>query len=185
MVFHWLCTKENVSDLLVFDSLSVAENVGFSLYEHSSLSSMRIRELVSQSLARVGLAGIEDRYPAELSGGMRKRVSIARAITSNPDDESDSSDIILYDEPTAGLDPIASTKIENLIRELHDERPDNTTIVVTHQDSTLRRTTDRIVFLYRGQAQWEGSVRDFDHTENPFIRQFRTASLLGPMDDFS
>ena len=101
----------------LFDSLTVEENVGFSLYQYSKLRRSRIRELVNEKLEMVGLSGIGDRYPAELSGGMRKRVSFARAIMSNPDNPRDTPEVLLYDEPTAGLDPIASTVIEDLVRQ--------------------------------------------------------------------
>jgi len=102
----------------LFDSLTVEENVGFLLYQHSKLPRKRIRQLVNQRLEMVGLGGIGDRYPAELSGGMRKRVSFARAVMSNPDNPKDTPEVLLYDEPTAGLDPIASTVIEDLVRQL-------------------------------------------------------------------
>jgi len=166
----------------LFDSLTVAENVGFSLYQHSKLPRSRIRELVNQRLEMVGLAGIGDRYPAELSGGMRKRVSFARAVMSNPDNPEESSVVLLYDEPTAGLDPIASTVIEDLIRQLQcTQGLCNTYAIVTHQDSTVRRTADRIIFLYQGKVQWEGSVNDIDSTDNSLIRQFFSGSVEGPI----
>ena len=100
----------------LFDSLTVKENVGFLLYQHSTLSHRQIHGLVEEVLEMVGLPGNADRYPAELSGGMRKRVSFARAIVSNPQNPTDRPAVLLYDEPTAGLDPIASTVIEDLIR---------------------------------------------------------------------
>lgn len=166
----------------LFDSLTVEENVGFSLYEHSNLPRSRIQELVNHRLEMVGLHGIGDRYPAELSGGMRKRVSFARAIMSNPDNPKDRSEVLLYDEPTAGLDPIASTVIEDLIRQLHCmEGICNTYAIVTHQDSTIRRTADRIVFLHQGKIQWEGTVDDIDTTDHPLIRQFFSGSVEGPI----
>ncbi|MBE9097735.1 ABC transporter ATP-binding protein, partial [Tychonema sp. LEGE 07203] len=102
----------------LFDSLTVEENVGFLLYQHSKLPRRRIRQLVDEKLEMVGLPGIGERYPAQLSGGMRKRVSFARAIMANPDNARDNPEVLLYDEPTAGLDPIASTVIEDLIRDL-------------------------------------------------------------------
>lgn len=166
----------------LFDSLTVEENVGFLLYQHSNLSRKRIRELVDEKLEMVGLPGIGDRYPAELSGGMRKRVSFARAIMSNPDNPKDNSEVLLYDEPTAGLDPVASTVIEDLIRDLQSKTGGcNTYAIVTHQDSTIRRTSDRIVFLYQGKVQWEGRVDDIDITENPLMRQFFSGSVEGPI----
>ena len=166
----------------LFDSLTVEENVGFLLYQHSNLPKQKIRELVEEKLEMVGLPGIGDRYPAQLSGGMRKRVSFARAIMSNPDNPKDNPEVLLYDEPTAGLDPVASTVIEDLIRELQSKTGGcNTYAIVTHQDSTIRRTSDRIVFLYQGKVQWEGIVDDIDITENPLARQFFSGSVKGPI----
>jgi phospholipid/cholesterol/gamma-HCH transport system ATP-binding protein len=166
----------------LFDSLTVEENVGFLLYQHSRLPRKRIRELVAQKLEMVGLPGIGKRYPAELSGGMRKRVSFARAIMENPDNPSDSPEVILYDEPTAGLDPIASTVIEDLIRELQQAQGGcSTYVIITHQDSTIRRTADRILFLYQGKVQWEGTTAEIDTTDNPAARQFFNGSIEGPI----
>ncbi|HBB36304.1 MAG TPA: ABC transporter ATP-binding protein [Cyanobacteria bacterium UBA8803] len=166
----------------LFDSLTVAENVGFLLYQHSKLPRRRIRELVEQKLEMVGLPGIGDRYPAQLSGGMRKRVSFARAIMSNPDNAKDNPEVLLYDEPTAGLDPIASTVIEDLVRQLQCAAGGcGTYVMVTHQDSTIRRTTDRVVFLYKGKIQWQGNVHEIDTTDNSLVRQFFSASTSGPI----
>jgi phospholipid/cholesterol/gamma-HCH transport system ATP-binding protein len=166
----------------LFDSLTVEENVGFLLYQHSKLPRKRIRELVEQRLEMVGLSGISDRYPAELSGGMRKRVSFARAIMSNPDNPKDTPEVLLYDEPTAGLDPIASTVIEDLVRQLQCSQGGcGSYVMVTHQDSTIRRTADRVVFLYKGKVQWQGKVSEIDTTDNPLIRQFFSASITGPI----
>jgi len=140
----------------LFDSLTVEENVGFVLFQHSKLPRHVIRELVNQKLEMVGLPKIGDRYPSQLSGGMRKRVSFARAIMSNPENSEDTPEVLLYDEPTAGLDPIASTVIEDLIRQLQcQDGGCGTYAIVTHQDSTIRRTASRIVCLYRGKVQWE------------------------------
>lgn len=166
----------------LFDSLTVDENIGFLLYQNSKLKRSRIRELVNEKLEMVGLPGIGDLYPSQLSGGMRKRVSFARAIMSNPDNIKDNSEILLYDEPTAGLDPIASTVIEDLIRSLQSIQDIcNTYCIVTHQDSTIRRTADRLVFLYQGQVQWQGKVNEIDDTDNSLIRQFMNGSKDGPI----
>ncbi|NDJ23304.1 ATP-binding cassette domain-containing protein [Nostoc sp. B(2019)] len=166
----------------LFDSLTVEENVGFLLYQNSKLPRSRIRELVKEKLEMVGLPGITNLYPAELSGGMRKRVSFARAIMSNPDNPSETPEVLLYDEPTAGLDPIASTVIEDLIRYLQSAQGVcGTYAVVTHQDSTIRRTSDRLVFLYEGKVQWQGTVSEIDSTEHPLIRQFISGSVHGPI----
>jgi phospholipid/cholesterol/gamma-HCH transport system ATP-binding protein len=165
----------------LFDSLTVEENVGFRLFQHSHLPRSRIRELVAEKLGLVGMGGVADRYPAQLSGGMRKRVSFARAIVSDPDRPEDNPEVLLYDEPTAGLDPIASTVIEDLVRDLQRVGGCDTYLMVTHQDSTIRRTTDRIIFLYQGKVQWDGRTTEIDTTENPLVRQFFSASPHGPI----
>ena len=166
----------------LFDSLTVEENVGFLLYQHSRLRRSQIRNLVQHNLEMVGLTDAIDRYPAELSGGMRKRVSFARAIMANPDNPKETPEVLLYDEPTAGLDPIASTVIEDLIRQLQcTEGVCGTYGIVTHQNSTIRRTADRIVFLYQGKVRWQGTVDDIDTTEEPLIRQFFSGSVEGPI----
>jgi phospholipid/cholesterol/gamma-HCH transport system ATP-binding protein len=166
----------------LFDSLTVEENVGFLLYQNSKLPRSRIGELVKEKLEMVGLPEVGHLYPAELSGGMRKRVSFARAIMSNPDNPSETPEVLLYDEPTAGLDPIASTVIEDLIRHLQClHGVCSTYAVVTHQDSTMRRTADRLIFLYEGRVQWQGTVSETYNTENPLIRQFLSGSVQGPI----
>jgi phospholipid/cholesterol/gamma-HCH transport system ATP-binding protein len=113
---------------------------------------------------------------------MRKRVSFARAIMENPENPADSPEVLLYDEPTAGLDPIASTVIEDLIRDLQcRDGGCGSYVIVTHQDSTIRRTADRIIFLYRGKVQWQGTVHDIDTTDNPIVRQFFSGKVEGPI----
>lgn len=166
----------------LFDSLTVEENVGFLLYQHSRLSRRRIRQLVEERLEMVGLSGISRRYPSELSGGMRKRVSFARAIMVNPENPDDTPAVLLYDEPTAGLDPIASTVIEDLVRSLQcPQRGCQSYVMVTHQESTIRRTADRVLFLYQGRVQWQGKVHELDTTDTPLIRQFFSGSVEGPI----
>lgn len=172
----------------LFDSLTIFENVAFSLMERPDAeyekillrrrrtkrrySNEQLQEIVTEKLRMVGLEGIESQYPNELSGGMRKRVSFARAIVSNPK-------IILYDEPTAGLDPIASTVIEDYIMKLRDELG-AASVVVTHQFSTINRT-DRLILLHEGQIRWEGTPKELYETDNPYAKQFAHASLEGPM----
>ncbi|MGA7955073.1 MAG: ABC transporter ATP-binding protein [Gloeobacterales cyanobacterium] len=165
----------------LFDSLNVDENVGFILYQHSKLPKERIRALVKEKLALVGLSGTENLFPAELSGGMRTRVSFARAIMEDPNDPDDQPRILLYDEPTAGLDPIASTRIEDVIRELWRDRSCESYIIVTHQDSTIRRAADRIILLYDGKVQWIGKTSEIDETDNPFVKQFFAGLTEGPI----
>jgi phospholipid/cholesterol/gamma-HCH transport system ATP-binding protein len=166
----------------LFDSLNVRENVGFFLYQHSRLSSRRIRELVEEKLALVGLPGVSELYPAQLSGGMRKRVSFARAILENPEDETDDPKILLYDEPTAGLDPIASTVIEDLIVHLQKTSGCETYAIVTHQHSTILRTGQRLILLYQGKVYWQGTLEELDNADNPYLRQFLSGSIHGPID---
>jgi phospholipid/cholesterol/gamma-HCH transport system ATP-binding protein len=168
----------------LFDSLTVDENVGFALYRKSQLPRSQIRELVEQALEMVGLTGIGDRSPAELSGGMRKRVGAARAIltNTNPENSTDMPKIIMYDEPTAGLDPIASTRLEDTMRRLLGLKGVcDSYLVVTHQDSTIRRTTDRIIFLYNGKIQWDGPTEEAYISEHPLLKQFFSGSVEGPI----
>jgi phospholipid/cholesterol/gamma-HCH transport system ATP-binding protein len=166
----------------LFDSLTVAENVGFSLFERSHLSRKEILNLVEQKLAMVGLPNICDRFPSQLSGGMRKRVSFARAILEDPTVRSNSKKILLYDEPTAGLDPVASTIIEDLISSLKSEQQVcDSFLVVTHQESTIRRTSDHLIMLYKGAIRYSGSIDTIDTTDNPHMRQFFSGSTEGPI----
>jgi len=166
----------------LFDSLTVLQNVGFSLFEHSRLSHHQITELVRKKLELVGLANISDRFPSELSGGMRKRVSLARAILEDSSSKIAARKLLLYDEPTAGLDPIASTIIEDLIRSLKvDQKVCDSYIVVTHQESTMRRTADRVIMLYQGHVQWQGSITEIDTTDDPYVQQFLSGSRDGPI----
>ena len=172
----------------LFDSLTVGENVGFLLYEHSALSPAEVAARVRQSLAQVGLAGVEDKYPAELSGGMRKRVALARAIIDGATANGDVEEVVMYDEPTAGLDPVASTVIEDLMRDLHNpgKAPGSggvpSYIVVTHQYSTIQRAVDRLIFLFGGKVVWEGTPAQFATSEEPIVKQFATGSLQGPIE---
>lgn len=166
----------------LFDSLTVDENIGFALYRHTHLPRDDIRELVNEKLTMVGLPGIGDRFPAELSGGMKKRVSLARALLRNPEDKEKSSNVILYDEPTAGLDPIASTRIENLIYDLlRQEHACQAYAIVTHQASTIQRTTERVIFLYDGKIQWDGTTQDAYQSDHPLLKQFFSGDIDGPI----
>jgi phospholipid/cholesterol/gamma-HCH transport system ATP-binding protein len=166
----------------LFDSLTVEQNVGFMLFEHARLPKQKIRELVAQKLAMVGLdPAIARQMPAELSGGQRKRVSFARAIMEDPANPHDDPQLLLYDEPTAGLDPIASTLIEQLIRQLKDRGGCDSYVVVTHQQSTIRQTADRVVLLYAGKPRWQGKVEDIDTCTDPYVRQFFDGKTSGPI----
>jgi phospholipid/cholesterol/gamma-HCH transport system ATP-binding protein len=161
----------------LFDSLNVFDNISFALQERKDLRNKYTRKelekIVAEKLELVGLSGIEKKYPSELSGGMQKRVSFARAIVTEPK-------IILYDEPTAGLDPISSTLIEDYIVRLKNET-NAASIVVTHQMSTIRRTADSVLMLYNGHAVFEGSPEELCMKKTPYTKQFVEASLEGPM----
>ncbi|AAP99367.1 MULTISPECIES: ABC transporter ATP-binding protein [Prochlorococcus] len=161
-------------------SLTVEENVGFLLRKNSSITDKRAREIVISCLEEVGLYNIADKFPGQLSGGMQKRVSFARALINDPNKESDSMPLLLFDEPTAGLDPVACTRIEDLIVKTTTLAM-GCSIVVSHVMSTIERSAERVVMLYGGEFQWDGSIDDFKNTQNPFIKQFRTGSLEGPM----
>ncbi len=166
----------------LFDSLSVGENVGFSLYRNSKLSKSEIKELILEKLALVGIPNAYDLYPAEISGGMKKRVSLARAIISDPSVNTSGQNIILYDEPTAGLDPVASTRIQTVIKELLTvQKACSAYLIVTHVHSTIQRTTDRMIFLYDGHIQWEGFTEEAYKSEIPVLKQFFTGSMDGPI----
>lgn len=161
----------------LFDSLTILENVAFALTEGSNrrkkYSYDELKIIVTEKLNMVGLSDIEDKLPGELSGGMQKRVSFARAIVSNPK-------IILYDEPTAGLDPIASTVIEDYIIRLKTELK-AASIVVTHQMSTITRTADKLIMLYDGRIVWEGTPQELIQSNDPYAKQFVHADRTGPM----
>ena len=161
-------------------SLTVEENVGFLLMRLGRMNPLQIRERVQQCLEAVGLNDVADKYPGQLSGGMQKRVSFARALIDDPDRDEGSMPLLLYDEPTAGLDPVACTRIEDLIVKTTTVAQ-GCSVVVSHVRSTIERTAERVLMLYDGQFQWEGSVDAFRTTENPYVVQFRTGSLRGPM----
>ncbi|XP_057491058.1 protein TRIGALACTOSYLDIACYLGLYCEROL 3, chloroplastic isoform X1 [Actinidia eriantha] len=185
---HDLTGNEEISGLRIglvfqsaalFDSLTVRENVGFLLYENSSMSDDQIAALVTETLASVGLKGVEDRLPSELSGGMKKRVALARSIIFDTTKDSIEPEVILYDEPTAGLDPIASTVVEDLIRSVHLKGDDGlgtpgkiaSYVVVTHQHSTIRRAVDRLIFLYEGKIVWQGMTHEFTSSPSSIVQQ--------------
>ncbi len=157
----------------LFDSMTVGENVGFPLKEHTDLDNVAIQDIVRQKLERVGLKNIEDMMPADLSGGMRKRVGLARAIVMDPE-------IVLFDEPTTGLDPIMSDSIAELI--LDTQRALKTTyILITHDIQLTYKVADKIAMLHEGRIIMEGSVDDFRTTKDPAVRQFLEGSSKGPI----
>ncbi|MCK4462814.1 MAG: ABC transporter ATP-binding protein [Candidatus Omnitrophica bacterium] len=159
----------------LFDSLSVGENVGFVLLEHTDTPKHIIRERATESLRLVGLKDIEDLKPAELSGGMKKRVGLARAICMRPE-------IILYDEPTTGVDPIMGDAINDLIKELHDKLK-TTSIAVTHDMRSAYKIATRIAMLYNGKIIANGTPEEIKNSKDAVVKQFITGAATGPITE--
>lgn len=158
----------------LFDSLTVKGNVAFGLMEHVAISKEEIDYRVKEYLGMVGMTGVEDKKPAELSGGMRKRVGLARAIAMDPE-------FILYDEPTTGIDPIMGDIINDLILKLHDQLK-VTSIVVTHDMVSAFKVADRIAMLYGGKIIFAGTPEEIQETENEWVKQFVSGSAEGPIN---
>jgi len=150
----------------LFDSMTVEENIGLALWEHTDLSPEDIRRKVKEMLKVVGLGDMEDKKPAELSGGMKKRVGLARALIMDPE-------IVLFDEPTTGLDPILADTIHELILETN-RRFNITSIVVTHDMATVLKIGDRVAMLSNGQIVFEGTPSKLEVSRNEDVRQFVT-----------
>ena len=159
----------------LFDSLKVWENVGFGLIQHSNLKPARIREVVDEKLHMVGLPGTLDLMPSELSGGMRKRVGLARAIAMEPK-------IMLYDEPTTGLDPIRADSINDLIIQLREELG-VASITITHDMISAYKIADRISMLYKGKLIATGTPEEIRDSDNPYVQQFIHGRAEGPIID--
>ncbi|MDD4939151.1 MAG: ABC transporter ATP-binding protein [Candidatus Omnitrophica bacterium] len=159
----------------LFDSLTVGENVGFRLIEHAKFNRKELLEKAEEALCQVGLCGIANLMPAELSGGMKKRVALARAIFAKPD-------IILYDEPTTGVDPITADSINELIKNLHDKLK-VTSVVVTHDMKSAYKVADKIAMLYQGKIIAEGTSEEIQRTEHPVVHQFINGLAQGPITE--
>lgn len=157
----------------LFDSMNVYENVAFPLREHTKLREKEIREIVLEKLRLVGLTNVEYKMPSELSGGMRKRVGLARAIALEPE-------IILYDEPTTGLDPIMTDVVDNLIYETQ-KKLNITSIVISHDIESTFKIADYIAMIYDGKIVMYGTPEEFKKTDNPYVRQFLSGSKDGPI----
>ena len=157
----------------LFDSLSVWENVAFGLKQHTKLSDREIRAIATEKLALVGLKNVEDKMPVDLSGGMKKRVGLARAIAMD-------AEIILYDEPTTGLDPITADAINDLIVDLR-KKLGVTSVAITHDMHSAYKISDRIAMLYKGEIQEIGTPDEIRNTANPIVKQFISGSAVGPI----
>lgn len=157
----------------LFDSMKVWENVAFGLMRSKKMKAKEAKETAVERLRMVGLAGVEDLMPSELSGGMKKRVGLARAIAHEPE-------ILLYDEPTTGLDPIMADAINELIVEMK-QKLSVTSIAITHDMQSAYKISDRIAMLYNGVIIETGTPDEIRNTENAVVRQFVTGSASGPI----
>lgn len=158
----------------LFDSMTVFENVAFPLREHTRMKEAEIRAAVLAGLADVGLEGAEAKEPSQLSGGMRKRVALARALIRKPE-------FLLYDEPTTGLDPIMTAQVDQLIRETQDHTPGLTSLVISHDMHATMQIADKVAMLWQGRVILEGPPELFERTDHPIVRQFVDGKLEGPI----
>jgi phospholipid/cholesterol/gamma-HCH transport system ATP-binding protein len=157
----------------LFDSFTVYENIAFPLREKTRLPEEEIHSKVEEALEEVGLEGVEHKYPAELSGGMKKRVALARALITEPK-------IVLFDEPTTGLDPIKLHAIHKLIVDTH-KKYGFTGVMISHDIPEIYEVVDRIAFLYEGKIEVAGTPEEIVHSGDRIVRQFITGSLKGPI----
>ena len=160
----------------LFDSMTVAQNVSFGLERYTDFSKEKIQELVEENLDLVGLKGIGNLMPYELSGGMKKRVGLARAIAYRPD-------IILYDEPSTGIDPIRADAINDLILRMKNEL-NVSTVIITHDIASAYKVADRIAMLYGGKIIEEGTPEEIEKSKNPVIKQFIRGRAKGPIENW-
>lgn len=160
----------------LLDSLTVEENVALPLREHAKLADEIINIVIKMKLALVGLRGYENYYPSQISGGMRKRVGLARAIALDPD-------IVFYDEPTSGLDPVVGGVIDKLIKDLSVKLM-ITSVVVTHDMQSVFEIADRIAMIHKGKLIEVGTPQQIRDSSNPYVRQFISGDPVGPIDFF-
>ena len=155
----------------LFDSLTVEENIAYPIRENANFPENEIKEIVARNLEMVGLPDIEDKMPSDLSGGMKKRVGLARAMAMNPK-------ILLYDEPTTGLDPPNITRINHLVRNMQ-EKFGITGVIITHDVQSAFEISDRIAFLYHGKIVFTGTVEEAKNTDVEILRDFINAKMEG------
>jgi len=158
----------------LFDSLTVFGNIAFPLRERTTLNEKKVRERVFQALDDVGLKGMGNKHPAEISGGMKRRVALARALITEPS-------IVLFDEPTTGLDPIILHSIHRLISVTH-KKYGFTGVIISHEIPEIFSVADRIAMLYNGTIVEAGTPEEIQRSSNPYVRQFITGSLEGPVE---
>ena len=157
----------------LFDSMTVGDNIAFELRHHTSMGAEEVADRVQEMLTMVGLSGAQDKWPADLSGGMKKRAGLARALALGPE-------IVLYDEPTTGLDPILADQINSLIRDLQ-KRLDVTSITITHDMTSAYKIADRIAMLHKGRIEEVGTPGEIQDSSNPIVQQFIHGRAEGPI----
>jgi phospholipid/cholesterol/gamma-HCH transport system ATP-binding protein len=160
-------------DGALFGSMNLYENVAFPLRQHTELREEEIAEIVMRRMREVGLADAALRYPNELSGGMRKRAGLARALVLDPD-------LVLFDEPDSGLDPVRTALLCELIKEVHEENG-GTYVIITHDITSARRVADYMVILWQGRAVQTGPAAEVLESQDPFVRQFVNGAEVGPL----
>lgn len=158
----------------LFTAMTVYENLSMVLEKTTDLGTEEIDERIDRALEMVGLTEAAGKHPSEISGGMQKRVGIARALVIEPE-------IMLYDEPSGGLDPVLADKLEKDLRRINEERQ-MATIIIVHEVPTIQNLADRVVLLYEGRFVFQGSKDEFLHSEEPHVRQFRNRQEHGPIE---
>jgi phospholipid/cholesterol/gamma-HCH transport system ATP-binding protein len=161
-------------DAALFDSMNVEDNVGFPFSMHTDLTKEEIGREVAALLKEVGLSGIQSKMPSQLSGGMRKRVGLARALAMGPK-------ILLFDEPTTGLDPVMTCSINTLIREIQ-QKSQATSLVISHDIQGAFELADYMAMIYQGKIVFEGEPEKFEQTDDPLVRQFVQGRMEGPIN---
>lgn len=159
----------------LFDSMTIGENVMFPLREDGQMSETAMLERAEEVLVQVGLANMQHIYPDALSTGEKKRVGLARALVNRPK-------ILLYDEPTTGMDPLVSEMIDELITKVGEEEKELTSIVISHDLKAAMATADQIIMLYKGQVEFSGTPKDFSVTDDAIVQQFFSGRIEGPME---
>ena len=160
-------------DGALFGSMNLYDNVAFPLREHTRKSESEVREIVMEKMDLVGLLGAEDKLPGEISGGMRKRAGLARALVLDPE-------IVLFDEPDSGLDPVRTALLCELIQEIHEENG-GAYVVITHDIMSAKRVAEYIAVLWRGRIVESGPAEDLFNSDNQFVRQFLSGASQGPL----
>lgn len=159
----------------LFDSMTVMDNVRFPIDEKRTMSEKQVVERALHVIHQVGLQGLEDKYPSQLSTGEKKRVGLARALAPEPK-------IILYDEPTTGMDPLISQMIDDLIIAVSESSDDLTSVVISHDLKAALATAQNVVMLYKGKVSLQGMPNDFRMSNDPIVRQFFAGRVEGPME---